>query len=375
MQQIEYVINEAQPSITANVNGRSYPLPALWLRERCQDMHSLDSVTKQRFFDPHQLDEQVSLLKVEKKSSKVADLTFSDGYNGEYNFDEFNADFDEWDGAPADIPWKSDIDKSLFHVELDSLRTEAGLLKGIEIFLTYGVLIVDNVPTESDAVLDVANLFGHVRETNFGKFFEVFTRPNSNDLAYRSVPLGPHTDNPYRNPMPGIQLLHCLENQTTEGLSTLVDSLSVLAQLKKEDPEGYKLLSEVPVRYRHFDTDVDLIERRTMIESDFNGRVTGIAYSPRLDFLPLLEDRELVIFHRARKRLGQLLTSPEYEWRFRLEPGQLQMFHNTRVLHGRTGFDPSEGLRHLQGAYIDFDAPKGRYKALKRKRSIFQAEG
>ena len=43
------------------------------------------------------------------------------------------------------------------------------------------------------------------------------------------------------------------------------------------------------------------------------------------------------------------------------------MFHNTRVLHGRTGFDASEGLRHLQGAYIDLDAPKGRYKAIKRQ--------
>ena len=147
----------------------------------------------------------------------------------------------------------------------------------------------------------------------------------------------------------------------------MVDSLSVLEQLKRELPEGYKLLSEVPVRFRHFDSDVDLIERRTIIESDANGRVTGIAYSPRLDYLPLLDNDDLVRFHRARKRLGQLLCSPEFEWRFRLEPGQLQMFHNTRVLHGRTGFDPNEGLRHLQGAYIDLDAPKGRYKALKRK--------
>jgi gamma-butyrobetaine dioxygenase len=170
--------------------------------------------------------------------------------------------------------------------------------------------------------------------------------------------------------MPGIQLLHCIANETSGGLSTLVDSLSVLKRLKEEDPEGYKLLSEIPVRYRHVDKEVELIERRTMIESDPSGKVTGIAYSPRLDYLPLLENDKLVIFHRARKRLGQLLSSPEFEWRFRLEPGQLQMFHNTRVLHGRTGFDASEGLRHLQGAYIDLDAPKGRYNAIKRQQKL-----
>lgn len=59
MQQIDYVINEANASVSAIVNGQHYPLPALWLRERCQDSENLDKTTKQRFFDPHQLDENV----------------------------------------------------------------------------------------------------------------------------------------------------------------------------------------------------------------------------------------------------------------------------------------------------------------------------
>lgn len=277
------------------------------------------------------------------------------------------ADFDNYDGTPIPKAWLSKDSKHHFNIEFDTLFNDTGLIIGIEKFLTNGVLIIDNVPKTSDALFDVAQRFGHVRETNFGKTFEVFTRPDYIDLSGQSVPLGPHTDNPYRDPMPGIQLLHCITNDTTGGLSTLVDSLSVLEQLKKEDPEGYELLSTIPVRYRHVDNEVELIERRTMIESDNTGRVTGIAYSPRLDYLPLLEESKLISFHKARQRLGQLLNAPEFEWRFRLEPGQLQMFHNTRVLHGRTGFDANEGLRHLRGAYIDLDAPKGRYKALKRK--------
>ena len=42
------------------------------------------------------------------------------------------------------------------------------------------------------------------------------------------------------------------------------------------------------------------------------------------------------------------------------------MFDNDRVLHGRTGFDPEEGMRHLQGCYIDHDAPRSRYRVLHR---------
>ena len=79
----------------------------------------------------------------------------------------------------------------------------------------------------------MARRFGYVRETNFGRLFEVYSRPGSNDLAYRPVPLGAHTDNPYREPVPGVQLLHCLVNETTGGWSTLVDSLSVAQALQE----------------------------------------------------------------------------------------------------------------------------------------------
>lgn len=373
MRKLTFSINDEHNNLTAKQDEKEINLPALWLRERCQDKLNLDSITKQRLFDPHQLPDDIMINKVEFITENTLKIAFSDGYIGNYNIDEFRADFDVWDGLPASKPWLSNINKSNFMVNFTDLKSEKGIFNALEKFLAYGLVIVNNVPERSDAVLDVAKFFGNIRETNFGKFFEVFTRPNSNDLAYRSVSLGPHTDNPYRDPMPGIQLLHCIQNETSGGLSTLVDSLSVVEQLRKEDPHGFELLSTIPVRYRHFDQDVDLIERRTMIQLDAENRVKGVAYSPRLDFLPLLEPEQLKVFHRARQRLGQLFSDPRFEWRFKLEPGQLQMFHNTRVLHGRTSFDPKEGYRHLQGAYIDLDEPKGRYLALKNKRYVNQS--
>jgi len=367
MKEVTFSISEANNTLFAQFDEKNIELPALWLRERCQDEQHLDRVTKQRLFDPHQLPQDLSVNKIEPISKDKLAISFSDDYTGTYDLNEFHADFDIWDGTPAPKPWLSNIDKTDFFVKYDDLKTEKGLLNALEVFLAYGLIIVNDVPERTDAVLEVAEFFGNIRHTNFGKYFEVYTRPDSNDLAYRSVSLGPHTDNPYRDPMPGVQLLHCIQNETTGGLSTLVDSLSVIEALRKEDPYGVELLSTIPVRYRHFDQDVDLIERRTMIQLDSAKRVEGVAYSPRLDFLPLLEPEKLKIFQRARQRLGQLFSDPRFEWRFKLEPGQLQMFHNTRVLHGRTSFDPTEGYRHLQGAYIDLDEPKGRYIALKKR--------
>jgi gamma-butyrobetaine dioxygenase len=33
----------------------------------------------------------------------------------------------------------------------------------------------------------------------------------------------------------------------------------------------------------------------------------------------------------------------------------------------RTGFDPREGLRYLQGCYIDIDGPRSLFRVLRRK--------
>ena len=50
-----------------------------------------------------------------------------------------------------------------------------------------------------------------------------------------------------------------------------------------------------------------------------------------------------------------------------LEAGELVMMDNRRLLHGRSGFDPAEGQRHLQGCYIDIDGPRSLYRVLRRR--------
>ena len=47
--------------------------------------------------------------------------------------------------------------------------------------------------------------------------------------------------------------------------------------------------------------------------------------------------------------------------------GELLMMDNRRLLHGRTGFDPGEGVRYLQGCYIDMDGPRSLYRVVRRR--------
>lgn len=343
-------------------------MPALWLRERCQDAGQVDALTRQRLFNPHELAEELALTKIEPDGTGQAWLSFSDGCRGRYDLGALAEEVDISDRLPPPLPWRSDLDRELVTHDWPALARDDRLHAALSTFLERGFLILRQVPVDRERVLAVAEAFGHLRDTNFGRYFEVYSRPHGNDLAYSSVALGPHTDNPYREPVPGIQLLHCLANETSGGLSTLADSLAVGAVLKDEDPEGFECLAATPVCFRFRDAEEEFVEWRPVIRRDAHGRMTGLHYSPRLDFLPLMDEASLKRYHRLRRKLARMLSDPRFELRFPLAAGELLMFDNARVVHGRTEFDPREGRRHLQGCYIDVDEPRSRFRVLSRRR-------
>lgn len=340
-------------------------LPALWLRARSNDPTQRDTVTGQRLMNPHLLPDDLHLLGARWEDG-LLQLSFSDGFSGSFNPEELVHGAVLNTGCPDPKPWMADITPRPVYRWAD-LQQEAVLYRALRDFIERGFLLVNETPTEADSILEIAQRFGFVRITNFGAFFEVYSRPESNDLAYRPVALGPHTDNPYRTPVPGIQILQCLQNETSGGLSTLVDSLAVAEQVRREDPEGFALLSRVPVRYEFRDATTHLVAIKPMIEVDGEGHMTGVHYSPRLDDIPLMSTDDTRRYHAARKRMGVLFEDPQYELRIRLNAGEMMMFDNNRVLHGRTSFDPSEGHRQLQGCYVDRDGPRSRFLVLKRQ--------
>lgn len=367
MRGVHFEIDTGKPAITALYRDSEIELPALWLRERCQDADHVDPQTRQRLFNPHELPDDLVLTAVETDDSERLWLTFSDGYRGCYDLDELADEFDPRDHVPDPRPWDAGFDRREVTFDWLGLAKDTRLHAALGAFLERGFLILRQVPTDRERILEVAETFGYPRRTNFGRYFEVYSRPVANDLAYGSGALGPHTDNPYREPVPGIQMLHCLINETTGGLSVLADSLAVGQVLACEDPDGFELLATTSVRFRFVDADEELIERRPIIRRNALGEMTGLHYSPRLDYMPLLDEAAMRTFHRLRRRLGELLSDPRFELRFPLRPGELLLFDNSRVVHGRTAFDAGDGRRHLQGCYIDIDEPRSRYRILSRR--------
>jgi gamma-butyrobetaine dioxygenase len=362
-------IGAANELVLDRGDGTSYPIHPLWLRERCRDAATMDLHTQQRLQDPSDFDLGMKITAVSQPQAGSYRVKFSDGHEASFSAAEVLgeaalADNSHdcpapllWDGRLAQFPrarWRAD-------------PAPAELMSWLEAFLTYGFIIFEGVPTEPGTVLKVGSVFGFVRETNFGALFNVRSTPNATDLAYTSVSLDPHTDNPYRAPVPGIQLLHCLVNETTGGLSTLVDGFAVAQALRTDEPESFRILASTPVRFKYIDADTELTASAPPIELDVTGGLRAIQFSPRLDFVPLFAPERLEAYFRARRSFDHRLRAPDYEIRFLLRSGDLVMFDNCRLLHGRTGFNPAEGLRHLQGCYIDIDGPRSRYRVLRRQ--------
>ena len=189
--------------------------------------------------------------------------------------------------------------------------------------------------------------------------FNVKSKPDHNDLAYTSLALAPHTDNPYRNPVPCIQLLQSIENKVNGGLSTLVDGLTVTEDLKIDHPEFYKILTEIKVKFKFIDKEVVLENWSPLIELSDDRKFKQVRFSPRLDFVPVLDKDKLDLYYKARKKLSEMYNSDKYKIEFKLSAKDLIMMDNYRLLHGRTAYQASEGERFLQGCYIDYDSTEG----------------
>ena len=155
----------------------------------------------------------------------------------------------------------------------------------------YGFAVMTDIPEGSGSLCRVAELFGYVRETNYGRWFEVRAEVNPSNLAYTNLGLQAHTDNPYRDPVPTLQLLACLENSVEGGESTVVDGFAIAGELQREDPEWFRLLSTHPARFEYTgSTGVRLKAKRPMIELAPDGELIAIRFNNR-STAPLVDVR------------------------------------------------------------------------------------
>jgi len=358
-------------SLSVSHFNKSYQLHPVWLRERLPGEEYFDIDTHQRLYEPSSIDLNLQITSA-ILSDHLLNIEFNDGVKGSYNMEDLLMEMDDQKNKKGPLPdrilWNSSLNsfpEAQFEEEMSEKKSMYDLLID---FYKYGFVIIKNVPTEDKYLLKFVNSIGPVKITNFGEYFDVMSKPNPNDLAYKPIALPPHTDNPYRKPTaPGIQFLHCLQNEVSGGFSTLVDGFAVAEHIKIHDPEAFQSLTTTNLRYQFRDKDIVLENWGELIELDEDGDYKQVRYSTRVDYVPPLDTEKLSTFYRSRRLLSELYSASDFELKFKLQPGDIMMFDNHRLLHGRTAYDSNEGMRHLQGCYLEFDATDGKLRHLARK--------
>jgi gamma-butyrobetaine dioxygenase len=335
-------------------DNRFHPL---WLRDNCPCAECRHE-SGQRLLDTRSLPDDLSVVAV-----NGYEVSFSDGHTSVFD--------PEWLRANAADPtparqrlWGAEIQDDLPAARYADVAAGGEPLRRWLAWVDeLGFAILTGGPTEPETVTRTAELFGFVRETNYGRLFDVRTVVNPTNLAYTGLGLGAHTDNPYREPTPTLQLLHCLASSAEGGENTLVDSFRVARDLPADD---FDLLARTPIAFRYTDTDTDLEAEAPVVSLDARGSVRAVRYNTRSAQPFRLSAEAAGRYYEAYQRFGRMLEAPEYRIQFKLGAGDLFIVDNLRVLHGRTGYAASGGERHLQGCYADRDGLRSTLAVLSR---------
>jgi gamma-butyrobetaine dioxygenase len=173
--------------------------------------------------------------------------------------------------------------------------------------------------------------------------------------------------------MPGWNV-HCLrfDEGITGGGSFLIDGFAVAERIRRESPDIFKTLSTIPATFLKDHSKranpVLMSYQRPHIAVDPNNAVTGLFWAPPFEGpLQNLTHQQTEEYYHAYARMEQVIEEVP-TWDYRLQPNEMLVFNNRRMLHGRHAFTLGDSqVRHLQGCYVNIDEFANRYNLLKHR--------
>uniref|UniRef100_H2ZE86 TauD/TfdA-like domain-containing protein n=1 Tax=Ciona savignyi TaxID=51511 RepID=H2ZE86_CIOSA len=235
-----------------------------------------------------------------------------------------------------------------------------------------GICMIKNVPTVPEQILKVASMFGPVRSTLYGKGYDLGGDQGEN-RAFTTSELPFHQDSPYYETKPGAQLLHALrfDSCVTGGESLIIDMFRSAETLRRESPEHFRTLCEVPATFETIDLKRNepcyLEHQKTHFAVDYFDKLVGVNWSPDHVLVPRIRSEDVNRYYAACRAFAKVLERKEGMLKFRLTTGDLIIFNNCRVAHGRTAIQSCGGKRHLQGTYVNMNDVKSKYMVLANK--------
>ncbi|XP_075232626.1 gamma-butyrobetaine dioxygenase-like isoform X1 [Lycorma delicatula] len=247
------------------------------------------------------------------------------------------------------------------------LERDSELLSWLESLAIWGVAIIENAGQTEGKNQLLAERVAFLKQTQFGNVIRIEAKPEATNVGYLSVPLELHTDLPYYNYNPGVNLLHCIIQGEEGGENHLADCFAVAKEIKEKNYEIYSVLRDTNViwsdkfyeggRYYHSIHDAPVI-----CENKF-GEIERINFSqPQRDSQFNVPLEHVNKWYNALRAFSELINSPKYSVLFHLKPGAILTFDNLRLAHGRAEYN---GHRYMEGLFLDWDHIYSRIRVLR----------
>ncbi|KAI5301067.1 hypothetical protein KEM56_002001 [Ascosphaera pollenicola] len=259
--------------------------------------------------------------------------------------------------------------KPIVHYE-DVMGSDAGVGHWLSLIHRYGFAFVKGTPATPEATEKLLQRIAFIRETHYGGFWDFTADLAKKDMAYTTLPIGAHTDTTYFTDPARLQMFHLLSHDGSGGESLLVDGFEAAKKLFHEDPAAYRILTSVQT-VAHASGNEDVMIQPAIPYPVLNHNpVSDELYQIRWNN----EDRApknlyglatMNAWYVAAKKWSDIISRPEMQIWFQLEPGMPMIFDNWRMMHGRAEFD---GKRRICGGYTNNDDFQSRLNLLTKGR-------
>ncbi|KAJ3125374.1 hypothetical protein HK098_000321 [Nowakowskiella sp. JEL0407] len=371
-----------------------------WLRDNCKCPKCIHPSSKQKLHSSGDLlQSQLQSVEINNtelqivwKDNNTGDVDHVSKYNLEYlkSFAKFRTrstsdlSFDSVKLWTSDSFFRdcepikySSLMKSEYELSPYSFpTTDEAFNKAVRQLNLYGLLFIEDVPSEPTdlrIVENIAQSFGPIKETFYGRSWDVKSEVDAKNIAYTDVELGLHMDILYYESPPGLQFLHCLSNTVSGGSSTYADSFHAAYLLLRESPSTFETLTKTPIPYHYQHDDHSFYYLRPVLSASPNFFLPiEVNYSPPFQAPPEFTDyKEEIKWYEAMEKFEAILRDrKELVIERRMKKGDVAIFANRRVLHGRRQFESGNGERHLRGTYTEWSDFRDRVNVLTNANKI-----
>lgn len=355
-----YICQNDLRIVCVKIDDICYSFHTIWLRHNCRcELECLHSTTKEIIVCPSTwTNNEITPLTINCQNN-ILNIIWMDHHQSQYtiewlleykhcacqNIDVIHSNFNIKPNKSV-FEW---TENNNLHEQLEQMQFVMSKVK------QEGYCHIKKFGIDNQKLIDLMNKCGYpLFGTHFGPYenlepakYNTFNK-HTDQLGYTQDRIDLHTDQTYIEDCPKFQSLHCICQSDSGGSNMIIDAKKMYDIMKEFFPMDAIVLSTQPIVFYRKQKEYEKKLETTLIKTDTSGNFQQIR-SSYFTLAPFNISFNMIIpYYRAYNRFHELIRREESQINILLESGEIIIYDNHRMMHGRESF---EGYRLIKGTY------------------------